>query len=302
MRLARILPVVDPSRGDPEPPVLALVRDDVLYRVGPLERFYRTGLSGPASERAEDFHTRVVALGAAGLGDLDERLVSGFRPQEAVVARGAFSWLPPCDPEGAALIHVDTFDVGGGGRGGPGPERPSLRLGWARGLLAHDERVPIPAAAPELRVRLAFMLREDLHRATWAEARDAVLGVSLLFEWSSLTSAPAADGPSVLGQLGPVLTVPRTVPDLAGKRLEVSVAEGAVAEVPLPSPRWSPAEAIAYASQAVELAAGDLVSVGPLPLPLPSPGFDVRVSVTLEGFGTLSGRPVRGPDETAWRG
>src|SRR5262245_1818349 len=127
MRIARVLHAPAPSLEiDAErapTPTIALERDGALYDVAELE-----GLFGSPPRRGgdDDFHARVIALGAEGLGRLDERLLGGERPTAARLPPSEALWLPPCANERCAYVQA--------GDGDP----PRWRFANARGLVGHD--------------------------------------------------------------------------------------------------------------------------------------------------------------------
>src|SRR4051794_9249252 len=100
MRIARIIHESSPF------PVIALERDGALYDVAELDLRFATARTRELLGGASDFFSRVVALGGAGLDELDQRLAAGYRPTEARLAPGSFLWLSPCDPDRALLAHV----------------------------------------------------------------------------------------------------------------------------------------------------------------------------------------------------
>ncbi|MEJ7728524.1 MAG: fumarylacetoacetate hydrolase family protein [Polyangiaceae bacterium] len=300
MKIARVL---QPASATP---ILALEQSGWLYDVAELDRHHDTRFAPERFGGAGDFHTRVCALGAAGMAELDEALRAGSRPRDARLLPDSFLWLPPCDTERALWVcfpHADTRD--------PASE-PSYALGNARALLGHREVVPFPAReqSPDLEVGVAALIGDELYRATAAEARAALVGFTVLASWIARGEEErggrfAARARDFGAQLGPWLVDAAEVPDLARVAVRVRAAHhggwvpcGRVGDAPLRID-----EAIAFASDHVRLAPGDLVSVGLISasaarLPL-AWGSDVEVQ--LEGIGTLVGRPARGPDAVPWR-
>jgi len=302
VRLAKILHTSSPA------PVLAIEHAGELHLVSELDRFYRTRFAPDHFDLAGDFRTRVLGLGLAGLFELDERLRNGFRPDAARIQPGSFTWLPPCDPERATYVQVDAFDAHD-----PASDFPGYRVASARSLRGHDESIPFPTGEdhPALEVGVAAVLREELRRATADEARSAILGVTLVCEWVAPSRWQGRwPGPShdFAPQIGPVLVTPDDVPQFTGRTCRVERSESGALTASIPTPRFSLPEAIAYVSQHVDLLAGDVVSVGPVPLQS-GPGdaeplavqYGERVHFSIEGLGELCGRPVRGPTETRWR-
>src|SRR6185437_8186131 len=171
MRLARVL------HGSSPVPLLALERDGALYDAAELDRIFGTRFSPEHIPGASDFHTRAVALGGAGLDELDDRLLAGDRPAAARLLPDTFVWLPPCDTERALYVQMAAYDEQ--------LDDPLHRLGDARSLVGHESLVPFPAGetGPGYALGIAAVLREDIHEATPEEAERAVLGYSVLNAW-----------------------------------------------------------------------------------------------------------------------
>ena len=203
------------------------------------------------------------------------------------------------------------LDREGGARRSP-PSEPSYALGNTRALLGHREVVPFPAReeSPDLEVGVAALIGDELYRSSAAEARAAIVGFTVLASWiargeEQRAGAFAARARDFGAQLGPWLVDAAEVPDLARVAVRVRAAHhggwvpcGRVGDAP-----FAIDEAIAFASDHVRLAPGDLVSIGLISasaarLPL---AWGADVEVQLEGIGTLVGRPARGPDTIPWR-
>lgn len=257
--------------------LLALERDGALYDVAELERAFDTPYSPERFALAGDFHTRVIALACAGLFELDERLQAGERPSAARVLPGTFSWLPPCDTERALLVELR--------------EGGAFRLGNARNLGGHATATPFPEgeARPAFTLALAAVLREDLVRATPAEAERAVLGYTILNGWCGRDDEardPAASRRTA-AQLGPALVTATEVGELAGLRAQARVDGRAVESVVL---EGSPAARLAEVSRWVDLRGGDVIAV---PLRAGEAPWGAPVEVLIERLGKLGGRAVR---------
>lgn len=267
---------------------LALERDGALYDVAELDRIFDTPNSPDRIARGDDFHTRVVGRGCAGLDALDARLRAGERPTEARLFPEAFTWLPPCDTERALFARVIA-----------GPARRSFRLGNARALLGHGERVPFPPdeTRPELELAVAVVLGEDLDSATEREATSAILGYTILDAWRGADEAerdPAAAS-LVPSQLGPVLVTADEVADLAKLRSEARVGGTSVAGAPLVS-MGSLLASLSWLSRATPLRAGDVIAVTDGASPCRAP-WDAPVDLLVERLGKLCGRASRlGPE------
>jgi Fumarylacetoacetate (FAA) hydrolase family len=287
VRIARVLRLVE---GEPSPfPVLALERDGAVYDVGELDRAFGTPFAPERLPGAEDFHTRAVALRCAGLDTLDERLRAGDRPSSARLLPGTFAWLPPCDTERALYVQV---------RGeGDGGERPSYRIGNARGLLGSGAAVPFPAEVerPCYGLGIAAVLGEDLEDAGPEDAERAILGYALLNAWRG------AGGEGVPVQLGPVLVTADEVGDVGQLRAQVRVEGSAVV---LSDVGLSPAASIAEACRSGPLRAGDVIGAGCVRGAADgvAVAYGAAVELGVERLGRLVGRAVRRGARTRARG
>ena len=268
---------------------MALERDGVLYDVETLER--RMGASVEVPCAASDFHGRVVAMGLAGLRELDSALLRGLRPTEARIDLARPRTLPPCETDRAALVHVDAPDNAS--------EAPSVRLGWARGLAGDGELVGLPReeVRPKVELRLALLLGEDVHDVDFREARAAILGYALHLDWrtpSEEARAPHATTRGILGQLGPHVIAADAVGRLQALRAEVVVRGKAHALGTLDRLGLAPEHALVHASRRFALAAGDVVTFGPLDTRgvLDDLTFHEVVEFAVERVGTLRGTAV----------
>ena len=284
MRIARVL-AADPEETAPFVR-LALERDGALYDVAELDRIFDTPHSPDRIACADDFHARVIARGAAGLAELDERLRAGDRPTEARLFADRFAWLPPCDSERALFVRVITS------------ARPSLRVGNARALFGHAMRVPFPAdeTRPDFEPAIAAVLGDDLHAATTPEAEAAILGYTILNAWRGRDEAerdPASSG-LVPAQLGPTLVTADEIADVGRLRAEVRIDGVSTGAAPIGPWARDVASSIAWASRWTPLRAGDVVGVHP-----PTDGaraalaWESCVELLVERLGKLSGKPQR---------
>jgi 2-keto-4-pentenoate hydratase/2-oxohepta-3-ene-1,7-dioic acid hydratase in catechol pathway len=298
MRIARVLHEASLT------PVVALERDGALYDVAELERQWDTRFSPDRIGGAGDFHARVIALACAGLDDLDERLRAGSRPTEARLLPGSFLWLPPCDVDRCAYLQM------GPSPRGSGDEEPRYWFGNARGLLGHETSVPFPAHEdePELELGLAVVLGEDTRRATPEQAERAILGYTVVNDWTARQQwkrdrARAAGEIRAKGfatQLGPVLVTSSEMGDPTDLTTRVRI-EGDEAQPPslVSASSITIAQAIAYISDQIDLRAGDVIGAGCL-VACRVP-YGVTAKVAIERIGVLAGRPVRGPEPIVWR-
>lgn len=270
-------------------PLLALERDGALYDVAELDHAFGTPYDPDVFAGAADFHTRVVALGGAGLADLDERLRRGERPSAARLIPGTFAWLPPCDVDRVLHVQLAAHDAPSA--------RPSFRFANARALLGHDEPIPFPAdeARPTARIAIAAVLREDLAAAAEDEVEAAILGYTILNGWlGGDDAARDAEGAQrVAPQLGPVVVTPEEVGDLARLRVQIRVAGQVVAACAAGGWTFSPAAAIAWISRWTPLRAGDVIGLGALRGGAVAAPHGSMVELLVERLGKLCGRPLR---------
>lgn len=301
MRIAHVLQI------ETSTPIVALERDGALYDVAELDRCFRTRLADIPG--ASDFHTRVIALGRAGLDALDDRLRGGDRPSAARLQPGAFLWLPPCAPDRAAYIQLAPYAA-------TGLDRPAYRLGNARGLLGHAATIPFPAAEdePDFELNLGVILGEDLRRATPLEAERAIAGFAVLNDWTARRAEararaeglPASEAKDFATQLGPVLVTPDELGPIEGLRTQARADAGVRQCSRVGEWTFSPTESISFVSDHVDLRAGDVIGAGcVLAGSAASAGLRLRygasVELLIERIGKLAGRPARGPVPIAWR-
>jgi 2-keto-4-pentenoate hydratase/2-oxohepta-3-ene-1,7-dioic acid hydratase in catechol pathway len=300
MRIARVLHVSSPL------PIVALERDGALYGVAELDRIFATKYAPDVLADAADFHTRVIALSCAGLAELDDRLLSGDRPTDARLPPHSFLWLAPCATERAAYIQM-----------APPEDEPAYWIGNARGLLGHDSGVPFPFREdePDFELSVAAILRDDLRRATHHEAQRAILGYTILNGWTARSEErrrrSAGFGVTravdFAPQLGPVLVTADEIGDTRALRAQARIGSDVLRCSPIGAWRFDLAESIAYASDHIELRAGDIigasrVSGGSAEDHGRALSYGSTVELTIERIGKLVGRPMRGPEPVEWRG
>ncbi len=276
-------------------PRVALERDGHFYDVETLERALGAAVEVPGLP--SDFHLRVVALGCAGLPELDAKLLAGRRPAQAHLALEDIAPLAPCAPEHGTYVHADTRALARSGR-------LAVRIGLARELRGQDAFVGMPRDElhPDFEIGVAALLGEDLVDASAAEARSAVVGYAVLNDWCARDAERAAlpGIETVKGlrtQLGPYLLAATAAPKLERLRAWVEVGGQRVELGTLADLGIDVHEAIAQVSRETPLAAGDVVGVGPLPrgsMASLGLGLDLHepVAVAIERIGTLRGTPV----------
>ncbi len=281
-------------------PISALVCDGVFYDPARLS----APTNAFASYRGCDFHTRVFSLGAGGLSDLYDQLRAGRRPSEARLREQSFVVLPPCDPERAAYLQL--------GPHGLPSDTPRYAQRDARGLLGHDQPVPLPhgTEAPHVEAGLAAVLADELWRAPPEEANKAVLGFTLLLDW---TARPETErwqccplGPDAPSQLGPFIVTPDEMKRWTSPELTLTIGGRDAATRPAGGGRVAWAASLSFLSHAVPLRAGDIVGLGSAlteqmarsAAPL---GYGERVELSLGAAVKLRGWAVPGPETERWR-
>ena len=285
MRIARVVHGTSPL------PVLALERDGALYDAGELERIFGTRFAPDRLGGSADFHTRCVALGGAGLDELDERLRAGDRPSAARLLPGTFVWLPPCDTDRAAYVQMAPYDE-------PADE-PLHRLGDARGLLGHGSLIPFPATeeAVFFELGVAAVLRDDVAGADPDEAERAVLGYTILNAWSERepVARPGWGAGRVPAQLGPAHFTTDELGELCRLKAHARIEGATALTSSLGGWAFSLATSIASVSRWIELRAGDVVGAGCVRGGRGEAPLGATIELLVERMGKLTGRPVRRP-------
>lgn len=266
MRIARVL------MSDSTHARTALVRDGVAYDVLALAE----AANAPMIHDPLDFHAHAIALGGAGLEDLDGRLALGWRPSAARLAPSEFTWQPPCEPGRAAcvLVHLEPDGVG-------------YALVSARRILGHG--AVVPARSGELvELWLGILLGEPLRSATASEAQRALGGLTVALRCGDpLDEERATEALAARMLLGPALVVPCDDERLGAARARLEVGADTWAAEGLGETLPRVAEALARISRDVDLEPGDVVLAGPLASARAVAGQ--RVVGAIEGVGALEG-------------
>jgi 2-keto-4-pentenoate hydratase/2-oxohepta-3-ene-1,7-dioic acid hydratase in catechol pathway len=297
MRIARVLLASAPT------PIVAIERDGCLYDVAELERHHDSAYSPERFAKSGDFHTRVIALSCTGLDDLDEGLRAGDRPTQARILPGTFLWLPPCATDRAAYVQIEPdHDTS--------PEQPHYWLGCARTLLGHDDTACFPAREdePDFQAGLGAILGEDLRRATPEDAERAILGYSILNNWTARQEQRRGSGSYARDfgtQLGPVLLTRDEIGEIDSLRVTAQLGAERFECAPIGTNHFTIAECVAFVSEHVDLCAGDVVGAscrnrGSAAEHQRRVPYGSTVEVAVERIGRLAGRAARGP-EPVWR-
>jgi 2-keto-4-pentenoate hydratase/2-oxohepta-3-ene-1,7-dioic acid hydratase in catechol pathway len=178
-------------------------------------------------------------------------------------------------------------------------------------LLGHEATACFPPREdePDFEVGLAVILGEDLRRATPRDAQRAILGYSILNNWTARQEERRGSGSRARDfatQLGPILLTTDEIGEVGDLRVTVRVGSQLLPCSTAAGNHFTIPECIAFVSDHVDLCAGDVIGAGCVKggsaaahqqrLPYESP-----VEVTVERIGKLAGRATRGP-EPVWRG
>lgn len=305
MRIARVL------ANSAIHPTIALERDGALYDIAQLEEIFGTRKVSASLTDASDFYTRVFALSCAGLAELDDRLLAGDRPTEARLYPNTFLWLPPCASERAMYLQF-THAKGGTS---PAPE-PSFWIGSARNIVGHESKIPFfeQENEPGFEFCLGAVLGEDLKRADSRESERAIIGHTIVAVWAGRAherrlmaqGLPSLQAHDFATQIGPVLVTGDECGELRALRAQART-DGRVTHASLAqSSHFTLAESIAFASNHIELRAGDIIGAPPifsanLATQEGGAGYDSTVELAIERLGKLRGVPIRGPELSAWK-
>ena len=281
--------------------IVALAHNGHLLDVAALEKRLTIDTS-PArfTEQAGSFRQRVFSLGLAGFEELAENLGEGRPPAEAILNPKRCLFLPPTLPD-RALIEFDIT---------ASAQAPRMRWGNARCLVGHDAplRIPSDEPQPRLTVQVAAVLREDLRSASVEEAANAIAGFASLCTWDfpSRDRCSPGWGHCRLGQLGPFLVVQNAPWNPAAASVSIDVNGTRVLTAAGRPWRWSFAELVAFASDGVDLLAGDVLASGPIARVSSDGGSALRggdqIAVEIAGLGRLSGVIVAGEERSRFPG
>lgn len=267
-------------------PVTALVCDGALYDVALLE--VATG----RPDRGGDFFERVVAGRAAGFGELHARLLAGRRATEARIVEGEFLPLAPCDGARGAYVQLGPSDLD--------TEEPAFESRDSRAFVGDAQPVVIRAQSVVASVGLAVMLAEDLEAAGPLEALRAVLGWTLIIEWSHGDAAKTGR-PRPASTLGPWLVLQPNLAGVLGKSLALRHRGELRMTDAVDARAFTVGESLAFLSHHVALRAGDVVGLGCARGGRVQLAAGERIHVELPGVMSLEGWTSELPVATAWR-
>lgn len=235
----------------------------------------------------------------------------------------------PVDPPGSVRDfyaferHVATARASRGLEMEPGWYRlPVFYFSNAGALLGHGDEVSPPARTNELdfELELAWIVGEDVHGADVEAAGRAVVGYTVMNDWSArdiqreemkLSLGPAK-GKDFATSLGPVLVTADEF-DAAGGAMRAWVNGRQVSEADVGECHWSIAEMTAYAAESTVVRAGDVFGTGTCgtgcllelslthgseAYPWLKPGDEVVLEI--EGIGRLANRVAAEPGGPAW--
>lgn len=280
MRIARVF--------EGSSPTVALAFGSGLYRASAIEAILGSPLPEGTSQAFED---RVFALGLLGLDLTYGELAGGTHLEDTRLPPGV-ALLPPVgrDP---AVLELPAF----------GDDTRPRRVS-GRALYGHESSVALPfpafsagasrsrdrsaAATPPgmgVGVGLAFVLGEDLRRATARSAWDAVIGgcLALTFSLGELDERTGfVPAPVHARELGTALGPWLVTRDEQGSRVQLATPQGDQV-ISIDGARIG--DALAWVSWLGDVRAGDVLIVATPPA---WTTFDQRVSVEAAGFGTLT--------------
>ena len=242
----------------------------------------------------------------------------------------ALPLLAPVDPPGAVRDfyaferHVATARAGRGLAMDPAwYERPVFYFSNPAVLLGPAATVRPPARSAQLdfELELAWVVGEDVRGSTLDAASHAVVGYTVMNDWSArdvqreemALSLGPAKGKDFATSLGPVLvTADEFDPTSGAMRAWVNGRQ--YSEADLSECHWSVAEMTAYAAESTVVRAGDVFGSGTcgtgciLELALSHGGEAYpwlaagdEVVLEIEGLGKLSATVGEGRDQKKWR-
>lgn len=220
----------------------------------------------------------------------DEQLWAAMLPDGKKLRKEIETWISkgaadgvPVDMEGlttSSALHVQPCTIACLGKcyadhakefDGAAPAEPSLFLKAVSSISSDISCVINPEGAEKLdyEIELAAIIGEPLHRATAAEAKRAIIGYTLMCDYSERAYQLEREGQWTKGKsydtfapFGPIFVTKDEIPNPDNLELELRV-NGELRQKANTSQLIMPvAELVAYVSQFMTLNPGDVVSTG----------------------------------------
>ncbi len=220
----------------------------------------------------------------------DDQIWAALQPDGKRLRKEIETWISKGAPDGvevdmeglviSSALHVQPCTIACLGKcyaahakefSGDTPEEPSLFLKSTSAISSDISFVLNPPGATKLdyEVELAVILGDTLHNATASQARRAIIGYTLMCDYSERSFQLEHGGQWTKGKsydsfapFGPVFVSKDELPDPDSLRLQLKV-NGEMRQDALTSDLIMPvAELIAYVSRFITLNAGDVVSTG----------------------------------------
>jgi fumarylacetoacetate (FAA) hydrolase len=255
---------------------LVLERDGELYLATELA----TTLGAPAVPRDFDGLFAGDAFGTVEqLAQLDRALIAGNRPATAKLTGTAFVYDAPV-PRGCQLLDGYAFEqhvLNARSKRGLGvpPEWydvPTYYRSNPRAVVGHESTILYPPDETQCDYELEFaaVLGRNVRDATVEQAQSAILGYTLFNDCTARAAQRKvmamglgpAKGKDFANQLGPVLVTPDELGDIQNVELVARVNGAEWSRAKFGTAEYSFGEIIAFASQGIELWAGDVIGSG----------------------------------------
>lgn len=220
----------------------------------------------------------------------DEQLWAAMLPDGKKLRKEIETWISKGAPDGvpvdtkglvvSSALHVQPNTLACLGKcyaeharefSGDEPTEPSLFLKATSAISSDLSYVLQPAGAIKLdyEVELAVVIGDTLHRASESEARRAIVGYTLMCDYSERSYQLEHGGQWTKGKsydtfapFGPILVTKDEIPNPDNLELELRV-NGEIRQKANTSQLIMPvAQLVAYVSQFMTLNAGDIVSTG----------------------------------------
>lgn len=220
----------------------------------------------------------------------DEQLWAAMLPDGKKLRKEIETWISKGAPDGvpvdtkglvvSSALHVQPNTLACLGKcyaeharefSGDEPTEPSLFLKATSAISSDLSYVLQPAGATKLdyEVELAVVIGDTLHRASETEARRAIVGYTLMCDYSERSYQLEHGGQWTKGKsydtfapFGPILVTKDEIPNPDNLELELRV-NGEIRQKANTSQLIMPvAQLVAYVSQFMTLNAGDIVSTG----------------------------------------